>query len=67
MTEIVFDRPYMIVNLQKKSIVYGAAGRTAAEAWQMFTENDCLGTAMTKDQARRMGWVAKKVKIVVGD
>jgi hypothetical protein len=62
---MVIDEPYMIVHMKNKAVVYGAAGRTAAEVWQMFEENECLGTITSKAVARRQGWRAKRVTIMV--
>jgi hypothetical protein len=55
----------MITKLDPPQIVYGAAGRTVKEAWEMFEQNECLGTGCSIRFARSQGWRARKVNVTL--
>lgn len=62
---ITLDRVFMITKLDPPQVVYGAAGRTAAEAWEMFEQNESLGTGCSAKVARSRGWRARKVNVTL--
>ena len=62
---ITLDCVFMITKLDPPQIVYGAAGRTAAEAWEMFEEHECLGSDINRTVARAQGWRARKVNVTL--
>lgn len=62
---IVLDTVYMVCLPKNRGVIYGAAGGSPAEAWTSFEELELGGTGVDRLDARRRGYRARKVHIVL--
>lgn len=60
---MTIDTVYMVCYPGNRGVFYGAAGRTAREAWSAFEELELGGTGARAGDFRSRGYRARKVRI----